>query len=345
MPNNWVSSLFEEGWVGVTLFITITGFVFTVLTHEKDIQYIAFLRNRVLRLFPLIFLVTLYAVTAAGASTTSLFMLFGLLGGGTVYGTWTLIVEFQFYIAYPFLKDRLVHDSYRQTIVGCGMFSLLLVILRLACFYSLGNAQQIGYWTIFGQGDAFLAGILAGLAFLRLKAHPPKYATKIYCVALGLGLFVTVCVTHWMNERGGYYNQPSYPSSSILWVFWPTMIAVCWASILAPYCLLTLRANGAIARSLAYIGAISYSTYMLHFITLGLCDRLYADWIGIRLFNSSVWNEAAILYLFHYPVTLAVSALSYELIEKAFLKQRVPYLSARGHTTIKAGSGELAIAA
>ncbi len=39
VPTYWVASVFEEGWLGVSLFIVITGFVFTTLAHGKSIDY------------------------------------------------------------------------------------------------------------------------------------------------------------------------------------------------------------------------------------------------------------------------------------------------------------------
>ena len=88
VPTNLILSLFEEGYVGVSLFMCITGFIFTVLTHDKDIQFLPFLRNRFLRLFPLIFLITLFGVSTLGASQDSMFTFFNLLGGGVIFGTW-----------------------------------------------------------------------------------------------------------------------------------------------------------------------------------------------------------------------------------------------------------------
>ncbi|TXR48469.1 acyltransferase family protein [Phyllobacterium endophyticum] len=335
VPNSWIASLMEEGWIGVSLFITITGFVFTIQTHGKKIEYFAFLKNRFLRLVPLIFLVTLYAVNVEGKSNQSLFLFFGLLGGGTVYGTWTLIVEFQFYAAYPFLRERLVFDSVTKTIGCCGLLLLFLTVLRVACFSTMGSAQNLAYWTIFGQGDAFIAGILAGLMFLHLRDHPPRSGTIVYVTSIAVSFTGIVCAAHGFNAFGGFYNQAFHPSRSVVWIFWPTIIAVLWASTLVFYCLLTLQRRDRLTRSIAYLGTISYSTYMLHFITLGLSDKVYRKFVDVRFFDADIWNSTAILLLFHYPITIAMSAISYEIIEKAFLQYRVPYLTERNPSSIQ----------
>lgn len=95
VAGDWFTSLIEEGWVGVSLFMAITGFMFTVLTHGREIHYGQFLLNRFLRIFPLLFLVTLYSATYNKSASHSMMLLFNLLGGGVVFGTWTLVVEAQ----------------------------------------------------------------------------------------------------------------------------------------------------------------------------------------------------------------------------------------------------------
>ena len=80
---------------------------------------------------------------------------------------------------------------------------------------------------------------------------------------------------------------------------------------------------------LVYLGTISYGTYMLHFVTIPVCNRFYNDFVAARIFDDTFWNESFILMTFHYPVTIAISVISYELIERAFLKRKTNYLVAR----------------
>lgn len=95
-------SLLEEGHTGVALFITITGFIFTFIIGDRKVDYGRFLFNRFLRIFPLLFILSLFAafVTEGVHETDLLAMLkfFNLFGGGAYWGTWTLVVEFQFYL-------------------------------------------------------------------------------------------------------------------------------------------------------------------------------------------------------------------------------------------------------
>ncbi|MBB4000985.1 acyltransferase family protein [Aurantimonas endophytica] len=324
VPSTWVGSLFEEGWSGVTLFITITGFVFTVLTAGKQIDFLPFLKNRVLRLFPLIFLMTLYAVHAIGSTNTSLFLFFGLLGGGTVYGTWTLAVEFQFYLAYPFLRNTLEGSSATKTVLRCALFCGLFLMLRYIFFIDKGEVRAIAYWTILGQADAFIAGILAGHVFNTHRHRHERSVRAVSVVVLVAAGTSLVGVYHWLNIHGGFYGDA--PDQGGVWVYLPTVTAALWACVVGSYTLLAQRLFGPISRALGYIGAISYSTYMLHFLTVPMCNYLYGEYVGFQFSEVPIRQMGLTLLTFHYPVTLLVSAVSYELIEKAFLRKRVPYL-------------------
>ena len=60
VPANPLLSFFEEGHTGVALFITITGFIFTTIIGDNQIVYSRFLRNRFLRIFPLLFIISFF---------------------------------------------------------------------------------------------------------------------------------------------------------------------------------------------------------------------------------------------------------------------------------------------
>src|SRR5271169_6463136 len=59
VPALFPFSLLDEGHTGVALFMTLSGYLFAKLLDGKSINYLAFLWNRVLRLFPLLLVVIL----------------------------------------------------------------------------------------------------------------------------------------------------------------------------------------------------------------------------------------------------------------------------------------------
>lgn len=329
VPSFPPATLFEEGYIGVSLFIAITGFIFTVLTHGKEINYFGFLKNRFLRLFPLLFLVLIFAAQTGTATYDSVFLFFNLLGAGTPYVVWTLVIEFQFYLAFPFLRNSLIRPTMPSTLLRCAAFVLMFVVMRGTYFAIKGEVQSLGYYSIFGRADEFVAGIIAGVVYLRTRGDD-RLSTKLMAIiTLIICSAALVTIQHMFNLAGGFHGQPSYPSPSPLLIVWPTVNAVLWGGIIWSYCLLTRKSVGWLAKGIAYAGTISYSFYMLHVLTLQLWGKLYAALIGRTFLADPLSNAFLVVTVFFLPPTLLVAAISYELFEKPFLKQRVPYLTPR----------------
>mgnify|MGYP001806635731 CR=1 FL=1 len=325
VPAFWPASAFEEGWLGVTLFIVITGFVFTTLTSNREIHYFHFLQNRFLRIFPLLFVVMIFGYNSGKLDPNAMVLFGSLLGAGTVFGTWTLIIEWQFYISYPFLQKNLTSTTLKMTILKCLSFCLFFLILRVCYSIEYGKIQHLSYWTIFGQADAFLFGIIAGNVYLRVRnvrravVFPAAAACLLATVVVGSYAF------HRMNVFGGFYGDPN-PSNAPIWIIWPTISAIIFSIIVCSYCLVTQNFKGYIARSLAYLGTISYSTYMLHFIVIFSVQNTWMKYAAYSFSENPFVTGTLVILLVQYPVVLLVSALSYHFIEQPFLRRRVPYL-------------------
>ena len=325
VPDNWILSVFEEGWIGVTLFITITGFIFTTITAGSDIDYLKFMRNRVLRILPLMFIIMLFHVTFGKVETYSLLLFFNLLGGGLIPGAWTLAVEFQFYAAYPYLRKRLVHDSLGRTIIACLGLMLFFFFFRYCFFLSKGHVQALSYWTIFGQIDAFLSGIVGGLVYLRARETPIAHQRRIAGLVFAISGLAFLFAMSWFNARGGFYGT----ARSSVWLSWLTLMSVLCGTMITSYVILMRGVRNRVSRWFGYIGEISYSTYLLHFLTLGVASKMYVNYVGYEFSSDLMTNKTLVLLLFHYPLTLLLSATSYEIIEKSF-HHKTDYLRPAG---------------
>lgn len=339
-PSSLIASFFEEGHSGVALFICISGFVFTVLTHGQDIRYFAFLKNRFIRLFPLVFLFSLFAVSAEGVDKGTLFLFANLLGGGVVYGTWTLAIEFQFYIAFPFIRKIFWRNSRLAAAFSFVAIVSLFLFFRAAFYLQTGNAQEIAYWTMFGRADQFLFGMLAGVVFVKVRENPPRWLRWVVWPLLIAAALLTAGYYDWFNETGGYYNRGGYPSPSALWIYMPTIEGVLWSSVIALYCVAASGWNHAVSRMLSYLGTISYSMYMIHYLTLPAITALLKDFEPLQLLGGPFVNQSLIVIVIYYPVTLLLSAICYETIERPFLAARSPYLvpSAVPESAVSRGS-------
>ena len=99
-------ALLDEGYTGVALFMTLSGYLFAKLLDGKRIRYGWFVWNRVLRLFPLLavaLLLTGIQVYSRGDSLSTYisYIAWGALLPSLPNGAWSITVEFHFYLVLP----------------------------------------------------------------------------------------------------------------------------------------------------------------------------------------------------------------------------------------------------
>jgi peptidoglycan/LPS O-acetylase OafA/YrhL len=289
------------GPVGVTLFFVLSGFLITVLLlEERDrsgrIDFRAFYQRRARRLLPalilflaVVLLVTRDVPTVAGA-------LFYVANWVYVFGselypighTWSLGVEEQFYVVWPAL------------LVG------LLAVLR--------DERRLA---------AVLVGIIVVSIALGFVSDPltTYYGTHTRAHALALGALLAVAL------RAGWLRSVPWQARAAAWAgVAATVLATDWATglwrtsvVVMPLAALvgtvivadlaTREARFIGRPSLAGIGRISYGLYLWHY--------------SIFVFGE-VYLAAIPLPIRIGPLILAslgAAVLSYQLVEKRFLRQ------------------------
>jgi len=121
------------------------------------------------------------------------------------------------------------------------------------------------------------------------------------CTVIGLGIFVYV-------TRLALNDLSVTQRLSSALIGYPLISIAC--------CLLLLAAIGvkfAIPKSLIYLGKISYGLYVLHMLAMFIVSRLFQG-----LPHGS--TRAAVQIILIFGVTVALAALSYQFLERPFLK-------------------------
>ncbi|WP_173516518.1 acyltransferase family protein [Ensifer sesbaniae] len=307
VPTLPVLSLIEEGHTGVSLFMTLSGYLFAKLLDGRQIIYKNFLRNRSVRLLPLLAFVLL--ITAAGwvANGTPVQEAAAWIALGSVLpmwpnGAWSITVEWHFYLILPALLF----------IVGIRRESALMLIfaaigLRLSLFIAGWEIQPIGYWTIIGHFDQFVAGIYAWHLYQGTRVRP----LVILAVAM---VFVTFY--HGFNISGGFYGSQASP----VWIYLPAAEAAFYAVMIAAYDGSKLTLPKRLSASISFVGTVSYSIYLLHFWYYGPAAKMVTQYLGLLPFGLSLLCSLLAFVLF-----LPIAALSYRCIEQPFLKLRKRY--------------------
>ena len=319
------SALILEGHTGVALFLVLSGFIFSAISYGKDIHYGRFVQNRLLRIMPLYGLFILLAAFLSSAPLSkiiaSLLFLPPLTQGVDFKlltpHLWTITVEFQFYLLFPFLVGFLHRYGFKYAL---GLISLAIV-LRL--FIWLGPKEVLGIQSVtaslLGRIDQFMIGMVCGAVYSGRSAikrtewlrHPLVF---ILAVIMALG------AVYAFHRLGGYRHLGT---RHWLWVLWPSLEGLAWGSVVLTYTMARWDWPGMISRGLAHLGTLSYSMYVSHWLFVH--DMPFHAWIP-QLSKSMTTNAALSICLVVMPLIAAFSWLLYTVIEKPFFALRKPYL-------------------
>ncbi len=306
-------SILTEGHTGVALFMALSGYLFAKLLDDKEIIFISFIWNRLLRLLPLLCVVIIiFGIQQYFANASMLSyakrILTGLIEPSLPNGGWSITAEFHFYLLLPALL--FLTRTWKYSLI---VIILLAILIRIFLHHKFGQVQTLSYYTIIGRIDQFLFGILA-------YQFRNRIAGKHLFIIAVLLMFATF---YWyFDALGGFYKFPSYPSPSTLWIYIPTIEGFAYAVIIAWYDNSFTHTQGKISRFIARIGTYSYSIYLLHFfIVFNL-----AHFIDHYVINLSNIYLSLLFSLLGFFVMIPIGYISYRFIELPFLRFRTQYI-------------------
>lgn len=299
--------ILELGWLGVHVFFVLSGFLITgILTREidSDAYYKTFYIRRMIRIFPLYYLVLLIIIGMAIVQGDSLsdtwgyfFYLQNIKLGLTNFNThfprsfdhsWSLAVEEQFYLLFPFF----VRIFYKiLPIALAGLVVIGLAFLITLSYYRTGSDIA---WTNPITNLIFLA---AG-GFLSTQKQKWKALIMMipFCVLSCLTLYAAKLPISLRDPNGLLFLVATLPWICLLLLL---LIAIRSKSI-------QLVFNN---RVISYLGRISYGIYIYHYLVFVFCDQHSIGWV------------------YKFGITIGISVLSWELFERRVLalKDRFSY--------------------
>ena len=280
---------FEGGYIGVDVFFVISGFVITRLLLRQPERSIRenlahFYVRRIRRIVPAATVVLVVTVMAAyvllGANFNVQLLgdvrwaaLFGenfrLINTGSNYFIpglapslvthyWSLAVEEQFYLVYPVIIFAIVrYVPSANRVRALAGFLVLAVVLSSWWSYHLTSVNPVAaYYSPFTRFWQFaLGGLVAVIPVAWARRTPLANA-----IAAGLALVVIAVAALRLNAFSAYPGLlawwPSAAAAVLLWTGESSLRA-------APAAWLSWRPLG-------YVGDISYSLYLWHFMWLML---------------------------------------------------------------------------
>lgn len=215
---------------------------------------------------------------------------------------WTIGVEFQFYLLFPFFALFLSRYGIK--------YILLLVFMAIGIRYNMTilsskNLYTDFYHSIIGRIDQFLIGML--FAVLVSKGYFSWLRNKILALLFsGVAFFLLM---YFLPFR----SNPSYT------YFFFTIEAVLWGSIVISYFLVVIQIPRILDSTFSKLGEISFSIYLLH-LPIGMMVSKILD-LGVPTST----DELLYQFLLKLMITVFVSFVSFYSIEKPFMSLRVKY--------------------
>jgi peptidoglycan/LPS O-acetylase OafA/YrhL len=318
-------SISRAGAYGVDLFFVLSAYLITeLLLREKDergsLDIKAFYLRRILRIWPLYYFFIALAALVPFLNPSGNFTLRYVLGFLLLAGNWVMIafgppqsaalplwsvsVEEQFYLLWPPVVARLS----RRQIAGAAIGMIALANLaRVVVLLLHGGAWSV--WTnTLARLDPMAAGILLAII---LRGRVPNIGLRTRFVLIGLGVAAIGVTGHfaapWGDGLPWFGTLVSYP-----------VVATSATAIV-----LGTIGIGFRLRPLEYLGKISYGLYVYHQMCIWITDRY------VHLKNGAL--HICVREVVALALTVAVSMVSYNVLEKPFLKlkQKLAYVESR----------------
>ena len=305
-------SIFDEGYTGVALFMTLSGYLFAKLLKNHHIDYRAFYWNRFIRLAPLLFFMFIPAGFLAIPEKTSLTEYLTILVSGLVTpnwpnGGWSITVETHFYALLPIVLFIIAKS--RNFLLSI-IFAMILA--RIFAFAFNFDVQYFAYFTLIGRLDQFILGMAA----YHFSIGKNIRAWTMILALAGFLLFFDL-----FNRTGGY-NEVLGQSNAAIWIILPTIEGAFYAVLIAWYDNLKITNKNWASKQVAKAGRYSYSIYLLHFFFV----FAMADFVHESIMPISNYYLAFAWSIIGFIFATFIAAISYKLIEKPFLAYRRPYI-------------------
>lgn len=315
IDDNFDSHVFFEGYVGVSFFFVLSGFIIAYNYEDRFLQGLKkknFYIARFARIYPLHILTTLLSAVlfvfpvvidnlsflgianAMGKFVLNLCLLQAYIPESVVYfsynsPSWSLCCEQLFYLLCPF-----VFVKFRKTF-SLGVIILLVIVLMSFGMWITPENRYNDFWYVNPvlRFPEFLLGVLVYRIY---KIRRPNWPVVIYslieilCIALFIGFYIMAEYVPLVYRCSVYYMLPI---ALLILVF-------SWS-------------GGAVSKIFSnkifiWLGETSYGFYLYHFILVSLVIRIF----NMFELDCEPWLGVLIIFV----LTLFVSGISYSRFEK-----------------------------
>lgn len=312
---------FRYGGNGVQIFFVISGYLITmILLSQKNEAIVSrikmtmnFIVKRALRLFPVyyVFLTGLVIIswqtglwlTKEGTMwhyytyTQNYLFLSEGFQSPLLNHTWSLAVEEQFYLFWPFIIFFIPRKAELPVLLTVFIGGVLSKIYFLNYFHAAGTVKGVTFMHFDTLGAGALLAYCMYYNVERIKAFLSR--TSVYLFLAGL---LASAILTGLEYEDAFFLPLSLVLMSVALVY------ICTTSTKMPL-------NGMLASPwLVRIGKISYGVYLFH--------KPVPYFVNQLLLNLNVLDSipAVVLFAIYTTLTLGIATLSWYLFERHFLK-------------------------
>jgi peptidoglycan/LPS O-acetylase OafA/YrhL len=309
-PALHLQGLFANGWMGVDLFFVLSGFLITGILVDTKLSE-GYLKNfyarRCLRIWPLYYSVILFMFVVLPLLSRSegriifeksspwwaypLFLQNFLIppvstaAAGALGVTWSLAIEEQFYLVWPWIVKFCPYAQLRR-------IAIAVICLSPVLRFYLSRHHIDLYTNVFCRLDGLMAG-----AFLAFVVRADNFLPSKFIRRAWISLLIAVplaFLTEALHARWVVFSWSAVASAAFVYLSLFSLQKWLQVVLMNPF--------------LVYTGTISYGLYLLHKISFGMVQTLHLGRYPFLIMPT--------ILLASY----AVAALSWHLLEKPFLR-------------------------
>lgn len=316
---------------GVTIFFALSGFLITYLllaeNQKQSISVKNFYIRRILRIWPLYYTYLIIALVVSRLgnvpheSISDLFYFFFApnvpksfqLPSDLLGHYWSLGVEEQFYLFWPvFVRLFHKHLFWATTL----LFSVFIALKLLAYAAFSGSVFHTAMYV--NRFDCMMLGAMGAYLYFHSHTH-----------------FVRLS-THWFVQAGGWLVIALAATNRfhIANIFDHEFIAVVTVMLIMGQ----IKGKGLLnlnTRLFDFLGKISYGIYVIHPLVIFGLGWLLADWV-----SAGAWYHYVLVYCVSLGATIWAAHLSYQFMEKPFLKFKTRFARVKSAGSQEEASAE-----
>lgn len=322
---NWAKVISFFG-TGVDLFFVISGFCMYQMYAGKQTtfelqSFIQFIKKRWLRIAPayyvcvfitgLIFFLQFGVIPYKETLVNILFINntgIPLDNPHLIFHFWSLSVEWHFYLLLPLLIHSFFHYGFKKTII-----IVLLINLLLKFILNYSFSEFAPYWSsqIFNKFMAFGFGIIVAKLYTHNYKIPVLLSGNIgFLVALLIAYLGRIAMTNEvLNFSGNLLPLLNTINEPILALGYALMV---WNVISSTSIFARFFSNSIVV----YLGKISYSIYLWHWIVCSSLGVFIVKYLGYGFWANQAGFVAIMI------VTIFIAHFSYQWFESFYFKKK-----------------------